>query len=126
KGLSRSDPRDESFRHYDSNSGLSGNLFNRNTPTRLRSGELFFGNSKGFTIFRPQDLDLNPIQPPMVLTDFLVFNQPFAISEESPLHKSINTTNHITLMHNQSVFSLEFAALNFRPPELNQYAYLLE
>ena len=126
KGLSRFDPRDESFRHYDSNSGLSGNLFNRNTPTRLRSGELFFGNSKGFTIFRPQDLDVNPIQPPVVLTDFLVFNQPVAISEESPLHKSINTTNHITLKHNQSVFSLEFAALNFRSPELNQYAYLLE
>ncbi len=126
KGLSRFDPRENSFRHYDSNSGLSGNLFNRNTPIRLRTGELFFGNSKGFTLFRPQDLDVNPVKPPVVLTDFLVFNQPVAIGEESPLRKSINTTSSITLKHDQSVFSFEFAALNFRSPESNQYAYFLE
>ncbi|MDZ7262913.1 MAG: ATP-binding protein, partial [candidate division KSB1 bacterium] len=43
-----------------------------------------------------------------------------------PLAKHISETKEMTLSYNQSVFSFEFAALNFISPEKNQYAYKLE
>lgn len=127
KGLSRFDTMEKTFRNYDRNNGLAGNLFNRRTPIRLRSGELFFGSSKGFTLFNPRDLAINTTIPTVVLTDFLVLNQPVVVGDEnSPLQKTIHTATDITLKHKQSVFSFEFAALNYRSPEGNEYAYRLE
>jgi diguanylate cyclase (GGDEF)-like protein len=125
KGLSRFDTQTHNFRHYDKSTGLGGNMFNRNTPVKLSSGELFFGSTKGFTLFDPQDLTINTKPPSVAITEFLVFNQPVPMGEHAPLQKSINTASAITLKNNQSMFSFEFAALNFRSPQDNQYAYRL-
>ena len=35
-------------------------------------------------------------------------------------------TNQLTLSYQDSVFSFEFAALNYSSPEKNQYAYMME
>jgi len=62
-----------------------------------------------------------------VLTDFQVFNKPVAIGErDSPLQKHITTADRIQLRYDQSVISFSFAALNYRSPEKNQYAYRME
>jgi signal transduction histidine kinase/DNA-binding response OmpR family regulator len=42
------------------------------------------------------------------------------------LKTNSNTSSQITLAYNQSVFSIEFAALSYTVPEKNQYAYMLE
>ena len=47
-------------------------------------------------------------------------------SNDSPLKQAINETDEITLSHRQSVFSFDFAALNYRASTKNQYAYMLE
>jgi signal transduction histidine kinase/ActR/RegA family two-component response regulator len=44
----------------------------------------------------------------------------------SPLQQEISEAKEITLSYNQSVFSLEFSALNYNQPGKNQYAYKLE
>src|SRR5690606_38561183 len=46
--------------------------------------------------------------------------------ENSPLQKAITQTDEITLTPEQSAFTLSFALLNYRTPELSQYAYKLE
>lgn len=124
KGLARFDPRSKTFRNFDKRHGLSGNLFNRNTPLLTRRGELLFGNSKGFSLFSPTLLADNDYVPPVVLTDFQIFNKSVAVgAKHSPLQKSIFTASHVTLRHSQSVFSFVYAALNYRSSEDNQYAY---
>jgi len=56
-----------------------------------------------------------------------VFSKPVAIgAADSPLQKAINETERVTLAYDQSVFSFEFAALNYRFPVKNRYAYKLE
>lgn len=126
KGLSRFDLASKTFRNFDKRHGLSGNLFNRNTPLLTRRGELLFGNSKGFSLFNPTLLADNSYLPPVVLTDFQIFNKSVTVKDKkSPLDSSINTVSHITLQHRQSVFSFSYAALNYRSSEDNQYAYRL-
>lgn len=126
KGLSRFDIDKKIFRNFDKRYGLNDNLFNRNTPVKLNSGELFFGNSKGFVLFNPTAITTNQHLPPVVLTNLSILNKPVIIGgENSPLSRAINHTNAITLTNKDSVFTLEFAALNYQMSEENQYAYRL-
>lgn len=126
KGLSRFDPFSKNFRNYDSRHGLSGNLFNRNTPLLTQAGELVFGNSRGLSIFDPTGLGDNDYLPPVVMTELYIFNQVVEPGvTESPLKRTINTSDRIVLRHDHSVFSVSYSALNFRSPEDNQYAYRL-
>jgi PAS domain S-box-containing protein len=87
---------------------------------------MFFGGSKGFNAFFPEKIQDNPYVPPVVLTDFQLFNRPVAIGADAPLKKAINVAEQITLRHDQNVFRLKFAALSFAQPQENRYAYKLE
>ncbi|MDM8527016.1 two-component regulator propeller domain-containing protein [Anaerolineales bacterium HSG24] len=125
-GLSRFDSQQETFRNYDVGDGLQSNSFLTHSAYKSSSGELFFGGVDGFNAFYPDQLTDNPNVPIVVLTDFQLFNHPVAIGEDSPLQQHINLADQITLSHDQSVFSFKFTALNYRAPEKNQYAYIME
>jgi len=126
KGLSRFDLQKKTFRNYDQRDGLQGNRFLVNASHKNAAGELFFGGTRGFNIFHPDRITDNPHVPQVVFTDFQLFNQSVGIGNASPLQQHINMTEQITLSHEQSVFSIEFAALNYRNSGKNQYAYKLD
>ena len=90
-------------------------------------GDIYFGGVNGVNAFYPQESKDSAFVPPIVLTGFHVFNNPVAIgAADSPLQTAINETERVTLAYDQSVFSFEFAALNYRFPVKNRYAYKLE
>ncbi|WP_300449234.1 hybrid sensor histidine kinase/response regulator [Accumulibacter sp.] len=125
-GLSRFDPRTGAFRNYDKHDGLQGNDFYE-AVWKTDDGELYFGGVNGVNAFYPQEVKDSTFLPPIVITGFQVFNKPVAIgAPASPLERAINETEALTLGHEQSVFSLEFAALNYRFPDKNRYAYKLD
>jgi PAS domain S-box-containing protein len=126
KGLSRFDPQTETFRNYDAADGLQDNDFSQGCYAQGQNGEMFFGGSKGFNAFFPENIRDNPYMPPVVLTDFQLFNKPVAIGKDSPLKKAVNVADQITLRYDQEVFRLRFAALSFAQPLENRYAYKLE
>ena len=126
KGLSHFDPQNKTFHNYDQRDGLQGNRFSVNASYKNAAGELFFGGTNGFNVFHPRRLMDNPHVPNVVLTDFQLFNQPVRVGQDSPLRQPINHARHISLAYDQSVFSIEFAALNFRHALKNQYAYMME
>jgi ligand-binding sensor domain-containing protein/signal transduction histidine kinase len=125
-GLSRFDPRTETFRNYDASDGLQDNDFSQGCYAQGQNGEMFFGDSKGFNTFFPENIRDNPYVPPVVLTDFQLFNKPVEIGKESPLKKAINVADQIALRYDQNVFRLRFAALSFAQPQKNRYACKLE
>ena len=126
-GLSRFDPRTETFRNYDTQHGLPGHVFNRPAYLKTSKGELIFGSTKGLSIFNPADLFEDVLPPSVVLTGFELFNQQVEIdATNSPLKQAIHIADQLTLKYDQSVFSLSFAALNYRIPQKNQYAYKLD
>lgn len=126
KGISRFDSDQKKFRNFDKRHGLNDNLFNRNSPVLMNSGELFFGNSKGFVMFDPAAITTNRNSPPIVFTNLLILNKPVAVNAEgSPLTQAINHTSGIKLTPEDAVFTLEFSSLNFQMSGENKYAYRL-
>ena len=126
KSLARFDPDSGSLRRYDENDGLLSNSLEPTAGYTSPSGEIFVGGAKGFNSFFPDQLADNPTPPPVVLTQFELRNKPVAIGNDSPLQQSISVIRHITLPYNYTSLSLEFAALDYRAPAKNQYAYMLE
>jgi hypothetical protein len=98
--------------------GLQGNEFNHAAQFRSRDGRLFFGGSNGFNAFHPDRVRDNDHAPPVILTEFLKFNE--AVPLDGPTDSSIQLT------YKDSMIAFEFAALDFTAPERNQYRYKLE
>ena len=116
-GLSKFDPRARTFKNYFSEDGLAGDEFNDfSVYYKSASGEMFFGGVNGVTAFYPEKVVDSPFVPPVVLTDFRLFNDPVPVGGRSPLKKSISYTDSLTLSHEQSIFSLEFSALSYAVP----------
>jgi ligand-binding sensor domain-containing protein/signal transduction histidine kinase len=126
KGLSRFNPETRKFKNYDVSDGLQDNEFYQCSHYKSESGEIFFGGVNGFNSFNPKDLIDNSYIPPVIITDFLIFNKPVGIGKNSPLQTHISEAGEIRLSYRQSVISFEFAALNYISSKKNQYAYRLD
>lgn len=126
-GISRFDPVKRSFHNFDLNNGLQSRDFVLHSGFRASNGELYFGGVNGFNVVDPASISRNPNVPPIVITDFQLFNQSVSVNtKNSPLTGPITDVKEITLNHNQSVLTFEFSALDFTVPEKNTYAYMLE
>lgn len=119
KGLSAFDPKTETFTNYTVDDGLQSMEFNAGSFFKSKSGEMFFGGVNGFNAFYPDSIVQNTYIPPVVITSFLKFNQPV------PLEKSIADIKEIKLSYKDYFFSFEFAALDYRAPMKNSYAYMM-
>jgi signal transduction histidine kinase/ligand-binding sensor domain-containing protein/DNA-binding response OmpR family regulator len=125
-GLVRFYPENEIFRIYDVNDGLQCNEFNPRVAARSPDGIMYFGGSNGFNIFHPDSIRDNRHIPPVVFTDFRVFNKSIQPGTGAPFKECISEVEKITLTHHQDVFSFEFAALDYCCPQKNKYAYQME
>ncbi|WP_242693372.1 hybrid sensor histidine kinase/response regulator transcription factor [Sabulibacter ruber] len=116
--------------NYDESDGLQGKAFNENAAYLTRKGEVLFGGPNGFNLFQPSKLSLNKVAPAIVFTDFQLFNRSLNVGEEVDhrviLTKALSATRQIALKHDQNMFTVEFAALNFFHSEKNKYQYKLE
>ena len=126
QGLSKFDPSKESFRNYSAFDGLQGNEFNTGAYARVADGRMFFGGLNGFNVFYADSVFDNEFVPPIMLTDFRLFNESVLPGTSDILKEQIDVAESVTLKHSQSVFSISFAALNYTWPEKNEYAYKLE
>jgi PAS domain S-box-containing protein len=126
-GLSRFNRTTGTFTNYYESDGLAGSAF-EGYPAACRSGrgQMFFGSKSGLTSFWPEQIVEKPLVPPIVLTGFFLRNEPVSPRPGSLLDKSITLMPSLTLSHDQSLFSFEFAALSFVDPQRNQYRYMLE
>jgi ligand-binding sensor domain-containing protein/signal transduction histidine kinase len=127
RGITRFDPVKKTFKSFDNYNGLKSLEYNIGAGLKLSDGQFAFGSINGFSFIDPQNLGYNKNTPQVVITGFELFNKPVQIGAKgSPLKQTILTTKELTLNHTQSVFSIDYAALNFTTPQHNTYAYLLE
>lgn len=118
------------FENYGKTEGLQSDEFKQLAFCKTKSGMMYFGGINGFNQFFPGNIRKIAFDPPLVITNFTVFNKQVPIqisnSEASPLKQSITETKSITLPYSSSVFSLEFASLNYTDNAKKQYTYMLE
>ncbi|HMN25637.1 MAG TPA: triple tyrosine motif-containing protein, partial [Ignavibacteriaceae bacterium] len=125
-GISVFNPTSNTFTEYSANDGLIGNSFNAAAALKIENGIMFFGSTAGVVFFNPMEISSSDYSPPVLITDFQIFNQSVIIGKDSPLKTSITKTKQISLSYTQSVFSFQFAALDYNSPESIQYAYKME
>jgi PAS domain S-box-containing protein len=118
-GLSRLDPETGSVDNFDLTNGLQSLQF-RFGDRRLSDGHLVFPSVEGFYDFDPGHIQADTFAPTVVLTSMRVFNEP------RRLPAALAVLDQVTLSHQDKVFSLEFAALDYAFPRRNQYAYRME
>ncbi len=110
-----------SFTNYQKSDGLQGDEFVKNAIFKDDGGQIFVGGNNGFNYFEPGNLTSNPNVPKILLTSFRLFNQEVPIDQNGPLTSHINSLEQITLNHHESVFSIDFAAVNFTHADQNRY-----
>ncbi|MBZ0201024.1 MAG: hypothetical protein K8H86_14225, partial [Ignavibacteriaceae bacterium] len=132
KGIVVFDPQSEKIKAtYDASDGLQNNEFNQNSYFKNSKGEMYFGGIGGFNFFDPDNIVDNSYAPPIIITDFKLFNRSVDVYsdltvDEYSLEKSIFATRDIKLLYDHKVFSFEFSALNYIAPKKNEYAYMME
>lgn len=128
-GISRFNIATKTFRNFGVADGLQASQFGY-SYCRGSNGYLYFGGKNGFNEFHPDSIHRIRYQPPLLITNFEVFNRKVPIAQGnddgSPLTAHINLEKNIVLKHKQSVFSFEFASLNYTRAEKKKYAYKLE
>ena len=117
-GLTMFDPQTKKIKNFFSGDGIACGSLNQEAASVGRDGRIYFGGSDGFVVFHPDSIYDNTYIPPIVLTDFKVFEDSRILPED--------TTAGIILSYEEDYFSFEFAALSFTAPEKNMYRYMLE
>ncbi|MDZ7755070.1 MAG: two-component regulator propeller domain-containing protein [Rhodohalobacter sp.] len=125
KGISNFDPVTETFRNYGLDDGLMALEYSQNAFFKSADGIMYFGSGNGVTAFDPEQLHINEIPPQVVLSDFKIFNQSVAVGPDSPLKKTLDQTEKITLSYSQNEVTFDYVALHFANSESNVYAYQL-
>ncbi len=120
QGVTRFDPTTETLENFDSSHGLQNEEFNFAAAIRARDGRMYFGGLTGFNAFYPEQVHRNEHVPPVVLTEFLKFNDPIDLGQ--PLSR----VSEVTLDYQDYVVAFEFSALDYTAPENNRYLHKLE
>ncbi len=127
EGISKFDVENKTFRNYDENDGLQSKQFKYGSYFKAQDGALFFGGVNGLNVFYPENIKDNMHTPSVLITGLKLFNKPVSVGAyDSLLKVDISQTKKIVFNHEQSVFTLDFVALNLTHSNKNQYAYQLE
>lgn len=125
-GISNIDPAQSNFRNFYREDELKGNQFNPGASFLTSSGEILFGNTKGFTLFAPELMKTNPYAPKIILTSLSINNIPVNNhSVATPLKKTLRTESILKLDYDQNSLTFNFVANNFLLPNKNRFKYRL-
>lgn len=126
-GISRFFPETNTFANYGKSDGIQGLEFHAGSGFISASGHMYFGSIDGIVYFHPDSISINPLLPTLLFSDFRIFNRTVPIgTEKSPLSRHISETSEIELNHKQSIFSVEYAGIDFSINKENTYAYMLQ
>ncbi len=126
-GISKMNGKTLRFINFEEADGLQGKEFMANAFASNKQNWLFFGGVNGLNYLKADSLRMRLDVPDVYITSLKLFNQVVEVGQEgSPLQNDISRTSHIELQPGQSVFSLDFVALEYQRPKNNRYAYFLE
>jgi signal transduction histidine kinase/ligand-binding sensor domain-containing protein/DNA-binding response OmpR family regulator len=130
KGIIRISGKDKSIAVFDKRDGIQSDMFSENASYKGLLNQFFFGGVEGLTYFNPDSITINKFSPPVYFTNLRINNKPFEFGQQKGdsalLDRPFYETPNITLTHRENIIAIEFAALDFRAPDKNEYMYMLE
>ena len=125
-GICKFIPSEERFESYDERSITFPVRFSEAASTLTAKGNMLFGASGGVFIFNPDSIRKSSYVPPIVFSKLTVANEDVVPGEQSLLQADIDDTEQLVLSHDENIFSVQFAALDYTNPQNVQYAYILD
>ena len=115
-------------RIFTSKDGVPISLHGYNSVFKDNDGMFYFGGLGGIYSFHPDSIKTNNSIPPIVFTEFRLFNKTVQVnsSKRNILTRNIAYVREIDLKYNLHDLSFTFAALDYNDPHMNKYAYKLE
>lgn len=130
RGLSRFNLSTEKMESFTKHDGLQGTEFNYTSSLVSKSGTIYFGGLKGVNFFEPENINKNDFESNIVFSSLKISGKDVLPNSEINGHPiltmPVNQTHSITLSHQENIFSIEFASLDFTAPDQNLYEYQLE
>lgn len=105
--------------------GLTSDQFLANSCLLSSDGRIYFGTTQGFNAFRPQQVTLNRIAPPVAITSLSLFNKRVEVGSDK-LPEALDKVDEISLSHDENAVTFSFSALSYVSPEKNLYSYKLD
>jgi len=121
-GLALFWPQSGKVRFYNGSDGLFSELFG---PAAVQGsgGQLVFGCTGGLLAFFPGQINPHHDPPRPTISSVKLYSQGIGVGR--PTEWPILPGEALTLGHNQSVFSVEMAALDFSAPQRTRYRFRL-
>jgi signal transduction histidine kinase/ligand-binding sensor domain-containing protein/CheY-like chemotaxis protein len=116
-GITRFDYESFSYKHFTVNDGLQANEFNLGASFTDERGRLYFGGTKGFNAFMPDEIKDNSVLPPVELTRVSIVNKQVFFDDP------YSDLSSVSLESDDYMVGFEFAALDFISPRKNLYRY---
>ena len=115
------------FINYDQSDGLREEYFIFGSAFKGLNNKLYFGTSREFIHFQPQNLKFNQ-EPPTVYFDKLKINNKIVSSQSEigKLNKALPYTRKITLNPDDYLINISYDGLNLINGNKNQYSVLME
>ncbi|MCD4676052.1 MAG: PAS domain S-box protein, partial [Desulfobacula sp.] len=119
-GLVRFNPVTLKARAFTKDDGVQSVMFYANNGITSKSGQMWFGGTKGMNSFFPDQITLNRHVPDIKLSSI---KQGGEIIDFGKAPERLKT---ITLDWKNNFFEFEFIAFDYAAPKKNEYAYKLE
>ncbi len=119
RGLARLDPATGQIAVFDVSDGLQGNEFNTGAVHRGASGRLYFGGINGFNAFEPGQVVQTVLPPRVAITSVRVLGRQWREATGDELRQGV------TLSPSETVFTLRFAAFDYKAPAGNRFRFRL-
>ena len=121
-GVSKFNPQTLDVKNFDESDGVYANT----VICKAQTGDIYLAGTQGIVHIDPAQIKYNHEIAPVYFSNFQIFNKSVVPGENAPLKRAIGSAKKITLNYSQSMFSLEFVALNYTHSERNKYAYKLD
>ena len=122
-GLWKYSIKQQFFRKYNHQDGLSVDEFGPNAYHQLSDGSLAFGGPKGGVVFQPLSLEKDRPLSTIFISNFEINGkQPDSLT----LHKNINYLDEVVLNFDQNSISFNFEVVKFHGSKRSKFEYQLK
>ena len=117
-GLIKYDQKTKKIIRYSEKDGFQSDEYSFNTAAITKDGDLVFGGSKGVSIFSPNELKINNNIPEIVVSNMYL--------GDSLVSYYLKDGDTIRKNWNDDYSKIQFSALDYISPNLNQYAFKID
>lgn len=115
------------FTNFGLKDGIVGCEFNDMSYWKDEEGYFYFGSVDGICCFHPQQIRTNRHLPKISITNYRLYNRQIGNeSIESMTTIPVTENQTVEIPYQESIFSIDYVALNYTNPDKNQYAYKLD